>query len=60
MVRDTAGAGGGVALLPESIIWNQLATGKLVQWGKAEKDVALWVLHTSRRPADASHSRRRW
>jgi DNA-binding transcriptional LysR family regulator len=49
MVRDAAVAGGGVALLPESIIWDQLATGKLVQWGKAGKDVELWVLHTSRR-----------
>jgi len=49
MVRDAVIAGGGVALLPESIIWNQLATGKLVQWGTAGKDVELWVLHTSRR-----------
>ena len=49
MVRDAVIAGGGVALLPESIIWNQLAAGKLVQWGTAGKDVELWVLHTSRR-----------
>ena len=49
MVRDAVIAGGGVALLPESIIWDQLATGKLVQWGSAGKDVELWVLHTSRR-----------
>jgi DNA-binding transcriptional LysR family regulator len=49
MVRDAVIAGGGVALLPESIIWDQLATGKLVQWGKSGKDVELWVLHTSRR-----------
>jgi DNA-binding transcriptional LysR family regulator len=49
MIRDAVIAGGGVARLPESIIWNQLATGKLVQWGTAGKDVELWVLHTSRR-----------
>jgi DNA-binding transcriptional LysR family regulator len=49
MVRDAVIAGGGVALLPESIIWNQLATGQLVQWGTAGRDVELWVLHTSRR-----------
>jgi DNA-binding transcriptional LysR family regulator len=49
MVRDAAIAGGGVALLPESIIWDPLAKGKLVQWGRSGKDVELWVLHTSRR-----------
>jgi DNA-binding transcriptional LysR family regulator len=49
MVRDAVIAGGGVALLPESILWDYLAKGKLVQWGKSGKDVELWVLHTSRR-----------
>ena len=49
MVRDAVIAGGGVALLPESILWAPLAQGKLVQWGKSGKDVELWVLHTSRR-----------
>ena len=49
MMRDAVINGGGVALLPASIIWDQLATGKLVQWGSAGKDVELWVLHTSRR-----------
>jgi DNA-binding transcriptional LysR family regulator len=49
MVRDAVIAGAGVALIPESIIWNHLATGKLVQWGTAGKGVELWVLHTSRR-----------
>ena len=53
MVRDAAVAGGGVALLPESIIWNHLAKGQLVQWGKSGKDVELWVLHTSRRLSSA-------
>jgi DNA-binding transcriptional LysR family regulator len=49
MIRDAVINGGGVALLPASIIWDQLATGKLVRWGSAGKDVELWVLHTSRR-----------
>ncbi|NIJ78652.1 DNA-binding transcriptional LysR family regulator [Xanthomonas campestris] len=52
MVRDAAIAGGGVALLPQSIAWNQLARGELVQWGTiAGVEPALWVLHTSRRLA---------
>lgn len=52
MVRDAAIAGGGAALLPQSIVWNQLACGDLVQWGTvAGAEPALWVLHTSRRLA---------
>lgn len=50
MVRDAAIAGGGVALIPQSIAWNQLARGELVQWGTVrDVEPALWVLHTSRR-----------
>ena len=49
-IRDAAVAGAGVALLPQSIVWNELARGDLVQWGTVTGgDVALWVLHTSRR-----------
>ena len=33
MVRDAAIAGGGAALIPQSIAWSQLARGELVQWG---------------------------
>ncbi|APP75956.1 hypothetical protein BJD12_12745 [Xanthomonas vesicatoria ATCC 35937] len=52
MVRDAALAGGGVALIPQSIAWNQLARGELVQWGTISGvEPALWVLHTSRRLA---------
>lgn len=52
MVRDAAIGGGGVALLPQSIVWNQLQRGELVSWGAVPgKDVELWVLHTSRRLA---------
>ncbi len=50
MIRDAAIAGGGAALLPQSMVWNQLASGQLVQWGTISgAEVALWVLHTSRR-----------
>jgi DNA-binding transcriptional LysR family regulator len=52
MVRDAAIAGGGAALIPQSIAWNQLSRGELVQWGTvADAEPALWVLHTSRRLA---------
>ncbi|MCD5996418.1 LysR family transcriptional regulator [Pseudomonas sp. CDFA 602] len=52
MVRDAAIAGGGAALIPQSIAWNQLARGELVQWGAVlGAEPALWVLHTSRRLA---------
>ncbi len=52
MIRDAAIAGGGAALIPQSIAWNQLARGELVQWGTVSGATpALWVLHTSRRLA---------
>ncbi|MDQ0572768.1 DNA-binding transcriptional LysR family regulator [Variovorax paradoxus] len=50
MIRDAAVAGAGVALMPQSIAWNQLTRGELVQWGLVSGvEPALWVLHTSRR-----------
>jgi DNA-binding transcriptional LysR family regulator len=50
MIRDAAIAGAGAALVPQSIAWNQLARGELVQWGTVTGvETALWVLHTSRR-----------
>ncbi|WP_058544921.1 LysR family transcriptional regulator [Pseudomonas fluorescens] len=52
MVRDAAIAGGGAALIPQSMAWNPLASGELVQWGTVSgKEAELWVLHTSRRLA---------
>jgi len=52
MLRDAALAGAGVALLPYSLVWQQLARGELLQWGDiGGKEVELWVLHTSRRLA---------
>ena len=50
MIRDAAMAGGGAALIPQSIAWKQLTRGELVQWGAISgSEVALWILHTSRR-----------
>ncbi|MBB4226134.1 LysR family transcriptional regulator [Variovorax guangxiensis] len=50
MIRDAAVAGAGAALMPQSIAWNQLTRGELVQWGPVSgAEVELWVLHTSRR-----------
>ena len=50
MIRDAAIAGAGAALMPQSIAWNQLTRVELVQWGMVSGvEVALWVLHTSRR-----------
>lgn len=52
MVRDAAIAGGGAALIPQSIAWNPLARGDLIQWGiMSGPERTLWVLHTSRRLA---------
>jgi len=53
MRRDAALAGAGVAQVPQSIVWSQLKSGALVQWGVVggQEEVELWVLHTSRRLA---------
>jgi DNA-binding transcriptional LysR family regulator len=52
MLRDAALAGAGITQVPQSIVWDQLARGTLVQWGAVGgKEVDLWVLHTSRRLA---------
>jgi len=50
MVRDAVRAGAGVALLPSTIVAEDLEAGRLVSWGEApDRQVELWVLHTSRR-----------
>ncbi|KQV86394.1 LysR family transcriptional regulator [Pelomonas sp. Root1237] len=52
MLRDAALAGAGAALVPRSIVGQQVDDGELVQWGSLDgKEVELWVLHTSRRLA---------
>lgn len=50
MVRDAVVAGAGVALLPKMLIAEDIATGRLLPWGKQEGPaVELWALHSSRR-----------
>lgn len=49
MVRDAVRAGRGAAVLPRSLVADDLVEGRLVAWGTASsRDVELWVLHTSR------------
>ena len=50
MVRDAVVAGAGVALLPRMLVAEDIAAGRLLQWGKQEGPaVELWALHSSRR-----------
>jgi DNA-binding transcriptional LysR family regulator len=50
MVRDAALTGLGAARLPQLVVANDLAAGRLVSWGAAnEKPSEVWALHTSRR-----------
>lgn len=53
MVHDAVRAGAGAALLPPSIVRDDLASGRLVTWGKSDRAVAMWALHTSRRLASS-------
>jgi len=50
LIRDAVRAGAGAALLPRSVLVDELASGQLVSWGTArEGHVEAWVLHASRR-----------
>jgi DNA-binding transcriptional LysR family regulator len=50
MVRDAVLAGAGAALLPKMLVADDIAAGRLVQWGKQEGPVVeIWALHSSRR-----------
>lgn len=50
MVRDAARAAAGAALLPISLVSQDLASGRLVRWGDIEgPEIALWALYPSRR-----------
>ena len=50
MVRDAVVAGAGVALLPKMLVAEDIATGRLLPWGKQDGPaVELWALHSSRR-----------
>lgn len=53
MQRAAVLAGGGAALLPRSLVSQDVSTRKLVCWGaESGAPTELWVLHTSRRLVD--------
>ena len=50
MVRNAVRAGVGAGYLPVSLVSRDLAEGTLVHWGDVDApDIALWVLHPTRR-----------
>lgn len=50
MTHAAVRAGAGAALLPRSLTCDDIAAGRLVQWGTFPgRPVELWVLHNSRR-----------
>ena len=50
MMREAAVAGAGVALLPNTLIASDLASGRLASWGSLDdRTTDVWALHTSRR-----------
>jgi DNA-binding transcriptional LysR family regulator len=49
-IRDAVRAGAGAGLVPQSIVADELAAGRLVNWGVSiEPPVEAWALHASRR-----------
>lgn len=49
-IRDAMLAGAGAALVPLSVVADDLAAGRLVSWGVSTQPVIeVWVLHASRR-----------
>jgi DNA-binding transcriptional LysR family regulator len=49
-IRDAVRAGAGAGLVPQTIVADDLAAGRLVNWGVSiEPPVEAWVLHASRR-----------
>ncbi len=52
MVHSAVRAGAGAAILPQSLVAGDLATGILVSWGAVTgRPVEVWALHTSQRLA---------
>lgn len=50
MIRDAALTGLGAARLPNIVVAEDLAAGRLVSWGAVtDPPSELWILHTSRR-----------
>ena len=53
MQRAAVLVGGGAALLPRSLVGQDVSTGRLVRWGvDSAAPPELWALHTSRRLVD--------
>ncbi len=49
-IRDAVYAGAGAALVPLTIVADDLEAGRLVSWGMStEPGIEVWVLHASRR-----------
>jgi DNA-binding transcriptional LysR family regulator len=49
-IRDAVRAGAGAGLVPQTIVADDLAAGRLVNWGVSiEPPVEAWALHASRR-----------
>lgn len=49
-IRDAVLAGAGAALVPHTVVAEDLAAGRLVSWGAATgPEIEVWVLHASRR-----------
>lgn len=54
MIRDAVLTGIGAARLPQTLVADDLAAGRLVSWGVlAGPPAEIWALHTSRRLASA-------
>jgi DNA-binding transcriptional LysR family regulator len=50
MLRDAVLAGAGAAMLPKMLVADDIASGRLMQWGTQEgPSVEIWALHSSRR-----------
>jgi len=53
MQRAAVLVGGGAALLPRSLVGQDVSAGRLVRWGvESGAPPELWALHTSRRLVD--------
>jgi DNA-binding transcriptional LysR family regulator len=56
-IRDAVLAGAGAAMVPLAIVADEVAAGRLVQWGASTRPpVEVWVLHASRRLASTKVS----
>lgn len=54
MLRDAVLSGGFVAVLPQALVAQDLAEGRLVDWGRLPgQEIEVWALHVSRRLSSA-------